>query len=199
MIIRKKRLAVIIGMTGLLVSCGHLSRSNATHQIEEKQKDVEEHAFLWVGTVSHNCDDKKDEDLIPGAHSSYPDPVQSDKVYAVLSATGYITIRPIKEHVWNVELTNRGKEVAGRGIFPTKTIDCDAWEVPITLEKFDSANVSGIVEDGADAKVEVDLRYVLTPVALAIMKQDPTFSTSLGSLGHKTFNFVKYDDGWRIK
>jgi len=133
-----------------------------------------------------------------------PDPSHGDKIYSRLSATGYITIVPAKGHAWNVQLTELGKKAAGERFEHLQTTDCDAWDVPVDMATVESVDVMGIVEDGVNAKVEAYIWFALTPVALAFKKQDPTFRVESEETGgsfdeRKEFEFVKYDDGWRIK
>jgi hypothetical protein len=190
-----------VGLSLLLISCGHLSRPNAAAQITKKTSP--NNVYPWVGTISHTCDDtlygKLGLELGLGAT---PDPVQHDHIYDALSSTGYITIQPIKEHVSKVDLTALGKTVAGTPFSETHATDCDASKVHITLATLKSVDITGIVEDGINAKVNAYLWYDLTPVALAITKQYPNFykwefSDSYSERG--VFDFVKYDDGWRIQ
>jgi hypothetical protein len=189
---------IVVCLGGILGACGHLSRSDASSQIQEKTEAVRE--YPYVGTVSRNC---KDLQLEAFMHDLNTDPIEHDKIYRLLSDTGHITIAPVKDHVWTVQLTDLGKKVAGEQFSHLQGTDCDAWVVPIDMATVDSVDIMGIVEDGVNAKIESAVWYVLTPVALAIRERDPTFSPNWKDgdryLELRKFDFVKYDDGWRAK
>ena len=105
--------AVLIALL-FAVACqtGHLSRSNLKSRLDKIAKQAQQqnpdgpHTLLVsIGTVA---------DCEPNRIRSGYDPVEDDASSQVLSATGYLTIRPIKQYVWEVQLTERGKEsIAG--------------------------------------------------------------------------------------
>jgi hypothetical protein len=136
----------------MLTACGgHLTRSDAKSQLEQQARQAQQqdpggphYLLIKVGTVA-NCESH------PG--SDY-DPAQSDPATAALSATGYLTVRPVKKHVWDVELTESGRQsIAGEKYGHEKKGDCDQWQVTIPLAQYDHLDVTGIVEDGVHAKV----------------------------------------------
>lgn len=97
------------------------------------------------------------------------DPLQSDTASAILSATGYITIRPLKKHVWSVELTESGtKSITGDKYAHEQRGDCDQWQVTVPLSKYDHLDVTGIVEDGVHAKADASLTFVITSVRIPV-------------------------------
>jgi hypothetical protein len=214
----------------VLTACSsHLTRPAAKSQLEQLAKQAKEqnpdgpHSILVkIGTVA-NCE--------PSTSSGH-DPVESDDSTAVLSATGYMTIRAIKTHVWDVELTELGNQsVAGDKYAHEQKGDCDQWQVTIPLAKYDHLDVTGIVEEGVHAKVDASLTFVITPVGLAVRKVAPgiIFEIDKKMYGEKlaqdfrddnvkrllgddlvytpsdkdryikqvTFQFEKYDDGWK--
>jgi len=101
------------------------------------------------------------------------DPVESDKGDALLSAAGYIAIRPIREGVWKVELTRLGSQAAGEKYAHKQATDCDGWQVDFDLARYDHLDVTGIAEDGAHAKVDASMTFAITPAGLAIRKRAP--------------------------
>jgi hypothetical protein len=154
-----------------LAACnsGHLTRSNAKSQLEKAAKQAQQqnpngpHSITThIGTVSGKCYDEQ-------VMQDY-DPVENSKEEAVLSATAYVTLRPVKKHVWDVELTQLGHQAAGEKYAHTQKPDCDAWYVQFPLSKYDHLDVTGIVEDGVHAKVDASLTFVITPVGLAVRK-----------------------------
>jgi hypothetical protein len=157
----------VVGMVCLLASCqSHLTRSNAKSQLEGLQESP--HVYAHVGTLSGDCG---------GLHDPNYDPT-FDYGNAVLSATGYVTIRPVRRHVWEVELTQLGDRsvdqlVMGDGgkYAHDKEGDCDSWQIDFALSKYDHLDVTGILEDGIHAKVETSTTFVVTPVGLAVRKQ----------------------------
>jgi hypothetical protein len=229
------RLAVIIGMSGVLISCGHLSRSDARAQLDRQARQQEfpiapNSVWVRIGTVSGNCYNTPQADVL-GARES------------ILSAAGYITVRQIKDHSWDVELTELGNRsiVTTMGKYGhTQKTDCDFWQVSFELSKFNHLDVTGIVEDGVHAKVDALLTFIITPVGMAARKvaspillelakktygerltqdsseavaQEFVRRNSSSLLGQEltdtpkdtdryikpgTFEFDKYDDGWKI-
>ncbi|MGA2725712.1 MAG: hypothetical protein ABSG79_25295 [Bryobacteraceae bacterium] len=150
-------------------SSGHLTRSNAKSQLEKAAQQAQQqnpdgpHSLtIHIGTVSGKC---YNEPMM----QDY-DPVANSKEDALLSTTGYVTLRPVKKHVWEVELTQLGNQAAGEKYAHTQKTDCDAWYVQFPLSKYDHLDVTGIVEDGVHAKVDVLLTFVITPVGLAVRK-----------------------------
>jgi hypothetical protein len=151
----------------------HLTRSQAKAQLEKAAKQEQDknpdgpHCLLLkVGKVA-DCE-----------ASRYPpnyDPVEWDKTTAVLSATGYVTVHPIKQRVWDVELTELGTHsISGEKYAHNQRGDCDDWQVTIPLCKYDHLDVTGIVEEGVHAKVDATLTFVITPVGMAVRKSAPT-------------------------
>jgi hypothetical protein len=158
--------ATVPGLTG----CGsHLNRSNAKAQLEALLKQEQklspfgrESLTSHVGTVSGTCID------LPLSS----DPVEDDTDNAVLAAAGYLTVRPIKPHVWDVQLTNLGAQAnSTEGKYGhQQNTDCDDWQVSLPLSRYDHLEVTGIVEDGVHAKVDANLTYVITALGLAVKK-----------------------------
>jgi hypothetical protein len=66
-------------------------------------------------------------------------------------------------------LFNRAVELADYGAHEQKT-DCDEWQVGIPLAKYDHADVTGIVEDGARAKADISIFFVLTPAGIDLLR-----------------------------
>lgn len=146
--------ALLIGLR-FTVGCqtGHLSRSNAKSQLEGilKQHPNRNLVLTQVGRISGNCLDKPTVD---------PKRIY-DNEWAVFSATGCITIRPIRKNVYDVELTQLGTgTIDGLKYAHRETADCDEWQVSFVLSKFDSLDVTGIVEDGVHAKVDTSMSFV---------------------------------------
>jgi hypothetical protein len=161
------RLPAIIALVPMLAGCnGHLSRSRAKSQLEEAARQVRDpdgpHPLLVrVGTI---C-----------GVSDYYDPVQSRSEYIVLSAAGYLTIRPVRlrgrKSVWDVELTESGrKTIGGEKYGHEQNGDCDEWQVTIPTAKYDHLDVTGIVEEGVHARVEAAQIFVITPAGMAVRK-----------------------------
>lgn len=158
-----------------LVACnnGHLSRSQAKSQLEtlarqtqQRNSDGSHDLLVRVGKVA-NCD--------PSSYSKEYDPVESDVTTAVLSATGYLAVRPVKKHVWSVELTERGNHsITGEKYGHEQNGECDEWQVTVPLSRYDHLDVTGILEDGVHAKVDASLIFIITPVGLAVRKVAPT-------------------------
>lgn len=144
----------------------HLIRSTAKAQLERAFKNSSKYNLTTnIGTISGNCLD------LPNHTSDKLDFVQSNKTYAVLSNTGYITIQPVKNHVWDVEPTRQGNGSIGAKYGHTQKTDCDEWQVEFVMAKFDHLDIIGIVEDGVHAKVDTLLAYKITPIGLAVMRQ----------------------------
>ena len=78
----------------------------------------------------------------------------------------------------------------------------------IPLSKFDHLDVTGIIEDGPHAKVDVAATFVMTPVGLAIrniasedllgvdLLNAPPNKDRYVKAGSAVFD--KYDDGWKF-
>ncbi len=97
--------------------------------------------------------------------------VESAAEYPFFARAGYITIRPVKKHVWNVELTERGKRSIDAPPYShEQKTDCDEWQVEIPLAKYDHMDVTGIVEDGARAKADASIFFVLTPAGIDLLR-----------------------------
>jgi hypothetical protein len=144
----------------------HLSRSNAKAQLEQlakqEQSDGTHTLLLKIGRVA-NCE--------PQPYQTNYDPVQYNAESAVLSKTGYVTIRPVKRHVWDVELTDIGRQsLAGEKYAHEQKGDCDQWQVTIPLAKYDHVDVTGIVEEGVHARVDTAITFVVTPVGMAVRR-----------------------------
>ena len=143
----------------------HLTRDNAKSQLEAvvktEQMGLSPRLAIQIGTVFGNCS---------GLTPNY-EPVQFDPHYAVLSATGYVTARPIKKYVWEVALTQLGQQAIDRPKYAhEQQADCDEWQVDFPLSKYNHLDVTGIVEDGLHAKADASLIFVITPVGIAIRK-----------------------------
>lgn len=185
--------AAIIGALVLsLAACGngHLSRANAKAQIEQFVKQSQgpnprsPHTLLVkIGTVA-NCK--------PDRYSSDNDPIERSVETTELSATGYLTVVPIKKHVWNVELTELGKRSIEDEKYAHEQIgDCDQWQVTIPLVKYDHFDVTGVMEEGVHAKVDMTVTFVVLPVGLAVRKIAPAIKLAIdtktygGDLAHQ--------------
>lgn len=152
-----------------LAACnsGHLSRPNAKAQLEAMERQNQDptgsHSVsVRIGTVSGTCYGTPDRD-----------PVQFDTDDAMLSATGYLTVGAIKKYVWDVQLTELGNQniVGAMGKYAHKQdIDCDSWQVTFSLSQYDHLDITGIVEDGVHAKVDITLTFRITPVGMAVRK-----------------------------
>ena len=127
---------------------------------------------MIADTISGNCmaEYLRTRGMLANKYISNYDPVESDFGAAVLSTTGYITLRPVKKHVWEVELTQLGKQAAGEKYAHTLAADCDEWQIEFVTSKYDHLDVTGIVEDGVHAKVEASVTFVITPVGMAARK-----------------------------
>ncbi len=168
--------AMLLVIACLLASCqtDHLSRSDALSQLEDVVKipgvTPTTHSLgVFVGTVSGNCYDLANFDLVALLND-----------YAVLSAAGYITIRPLRNHVWDVELTQLGKQGTDQMVNEVemtsevghkRRINCDSKLVVFQLSKFERFEVDRILEDGVHARVDAHIAFVITPVGLAVRKQ----------------------------
>ena len=147
---------------GILSGCSaHLTRSNAKAQLDAHLKQAQssfgrESLTSQVGTVSGACFD-----------SPNYDPVENNEDTAVLVAAGFITMRPIRPHVWDVALTPSGNQAVSAKYAHTQKPDCDKWQVTFALSRYDHVEVTGILEEGIHARVDADLTYAITPVGLA--------------------------------
>jgi hypothetical protein len=162
----------LVLLTFTACNSGHLTRPNAKVKLEQLAKqEQQENPFgphsmsVKVGTVA-NCEPAPNSP--PGY---FYDPVQRGADYAVLSATEYITIKPIKKGVWDVELTERGKQnIALEKYAHEQKGECDEWQVTFPLSKYDHLDVTGIVEEGVHGKVDATFTFVITPVGMAVRK-----------------------------
>jgi hypothetical protein len=228
---RTLRLLAVAGALLLALSaCStHLTRPKAKAQLEQIAKQTQDpsgpHSILVkIGTVA---------DCEPTPGLPHFDPVETDYATQVLAATGYMVVRPVKKHVWDVELTDRGNQsVAGEKYAHEQKGECDQWQVTIPLAKYDHLDVTGIVEEGVHAKVDASFTFVITPVGMAARqvasdiifeadkkRYDETLAHSflesdvkqfLGEdlvhtppnkdryIKQATFQFEKYDDGWKV-
>jgi hypothetical protein len=186
----------------IFVGCqnGHLSRSRAKSQVEAlaKQNVSGDDLVVQVGLLSSKCLD------LP----SY-DPI--DTIDAMLADTGYITTRRVKQHLWDVELTPKGTKAVSREKYAhTQRHDCDYWQVTFPISRLDKIEVTGIVEDGKHANVEVSTIFVISPLGMDLRQQTSASSVLFDDLTNTmadqnsyatiqgTVPFEKYDDGWKI-
>jgi hypothetical protein len=187
-------------------SGGHLTRSAAKAQIDKS-------AYSYLATHGGK-DILINTGIVSGCEVGHGyDPVQGNATYAALKSTGYLTFTPINIGVWKVELTDLGEQAkAGDKYGATKKGDCDMWQVTIPVAVFDHFEVTGIVEEGSVAKVEVTATYKVTPVVVALKKYASENNADMSDVFgdelkyrsdkyHKisTVVFEKYDDGWRMK
>jgi hypothetical protein len=157
---RACEVSLVVSVALCLGACNnHLSRSNAKAQIEAGLKHMlppgTEHStaatFNIGSAVSGICHNLKDYD-----------PVGTNGEYPALAAAGFIITKPIKKDVWSVELTDKGKKSIDGEPYGHRTgIDCDQWQVTMPLSRFDHIEVTGIVEDGVHAKVDVDSTFTI--------------------------------------
>jgi hypothetical protein len=165
------RSVAVFGML-VLAACngGHLTRSRAKAQLDELSKKVlaqnenGPHPLLFqIGTVSGACNEGFSKDY---------DPVEAGAEYSVLAATGYVTVQPIKKHVWRVELSESGKKgIAGEPYAHKQNgNDCDQWQVSIPLSRLDHLDVTGVLEEGVHAKVDVSFTFAITQVGMDARK-----------------------------
>jgi len=165
----RQALLLVCGALILTACGGHLTRTMAKAQLDELAKQAQRqdlgapHSILAsIGTVA-NCE--------PISYSSTYDPVESSDSTAVLSATGYMTVRPIKAHVWDVELTEIGNQsVAGEKYGHDQKGECNQWQVTIPLANYDHLDITGIVEEGVQARVDASFTFIITPVGMAARK-----------------------------
>jgi hypothetical protein len=167
--------AVFEALVLTLAACngGHLTRARAKAQLDQRLKQEtsgdeseSDHILFEIGTVSGACEE--------GVLKGY-DVVDSQPKYTVLAATGFVIIRPIKKHVWRVDLTERGQQsISGKPYaHKQRAVDCDEWLVDMPTAKFDHLDVTGIVEDGPHAKVDASFTFLITPVGLDVRKAAP--------------------------
>jgi hypothetical protein len=149
-------------------SDGHLTRSRAKAQLDALSKKANSDnsgphplSFL-IGTVSGACSDSL-------ALKDY-DTIESGAEYPMLADTGYLRIKLLKNHVWRVELTELGKKsIAGEPYAHKQSgDDCDQWQVSMPLSNFDHLDVTGVLEEGVHAKVDVSFTFAITPAGMAI-------------------------------
>jgi hypothetical protein len=144
----------LLALTGGCHS-GHLTRSAAKAKLEKAAKDEKESMasiiMLKVGRVSGNCSGSRDYD-----------PVGADPNYSVLAEAGYISIRKITTYLSEVQLTERGRQAVGDKYGHTQKADCDSWQVNIPLTQYDHLEVTGIVEEKLQARVDCAYRKYRT-------------------------------------
>jgi uncharacterized membrane protein len=92
----------------------------------------------------------------------------------------------------------------------TQRGDCNYWQVTFPISRYDNIEVTGIVEDGIHAKVDVSTLFVITPLGMDLKKQTSAsgvlFDDLANTLADKnsyatiqgTVPFEKYYDGWKI-
>ena len=133
-----------------------------------------------IGTLSEACSDVPTKDY---------DTIESEAVYPMLAAVGYLAVQPIKKHVWRVDLTDLGKKsIAGEPYaHKQQGNDCDEWQVTMPLSKFDHLDVTGILEDGAHAKVEFTLTFTITQAGMDVraVAEKYVFDTSKRKFGEE--------------
>jgi hypothetical protein len=157
-------------LTFTACNSGHLTRSRAKAQLDALSKkaassdDSGPHPILFqIGTISGACTEGLTKDY---------DPVESGAEYPVLLSTGYITMQPIKNHVWRIELSERGKKsIAGEPYAHKQNgDDCDQWQVSMPLAKYDHLDITGILEEGAHAKVDIAITFAITQAGMDARK-----------------------------
>lgn len=164
-------LLVVVQLGSLLLAgcSSHLTRSRAKTELDQLVKRNLErgqdspHALLFqIGLVSSGCDESLNDF----------DPVESGAEYPMLAATGYLTVTPVRKHVWRVELTDLGKKsIAGQPYAHKQNgTDCDQWQVTLPLAKFDHVEVTGVLEEGVHAKVQIAAVFTITQVGLDARK-----------------------------
>jgi len=174
-----KSAAAILVCGILCCTCGctkHLSRTDAKAQLEARIGKPEGKVLLSKIGITGNCgfDGLKNYDS-----------VERSAEIAALVAAGYVTVSPIKSHIWNVQLTQIGKQaVEGEKYGHEQNADCDEWQVSIPLSKYDHLEVNGIVEEGAHARVDTGAVFVITPAGSAVRKVAREVSFSIDKLSH---------------
>ena len=153
---------LVVGVV-LYLNSGHLSRSNAKAQLTKLMVStpVGHELMFQIGTISGACS---------GVGKDY-DVVEESAEYPMLSDIGYVTVQPIKKHVWRVELTERGKKsIVGDRYGHKQDIDCDQWQVSMPVSKFNHFDITGILEEGKHAKVDLAFTFLVTPVGIDARK-----------------------------
>ena len=161
-------LLFVFGALTLMTACdgGHLTRATAKAQLDPLFKKATSinsggpHPLLFqIGTISGACNESVSKDY---------DVVESGAEYPVLSSTGYITIQQIKKHAWRVELSERGrKSIAGEPYGHKQNgDDCDQWQVSMPLAKYDHMDITGILEEGVHAKVDLAIVFAITQAGM---------------------------------
>jgi hypothetical protein len=192
----------------LLVGCSsHLTRSKAKQLLEQEAQDkrylgyLSDELRLNIGKMSSDC---FGQDL--GLSHPY-DQVESDDIYNALSQTGFLTIKSIGPHAYDVTLTPDGQSsVSGNPYAHKQSGRCDYWQIDVPLATFKGFTITGIQEDGSHAKADVAMTWAPTSVGIALKKQKPLRSHDLSRIPDTnqefmtfmTESFDQYDDGWRI-
>jgi hypothetical protein len=196
----------------------HLSRSNANNQIEreiqrgqaEESQRVVVMKFVNVGRIEEHC--------FSQGLSVY-DPVEKND-YKALAQSGFVTVKSMGTHSWDVSLTDAGKTAMVGAPYAHKQQGlCDYWQVSLALAKWDTFNVTGIREDGPHAKANITIVWKLTPLGRALKKEAAQLNLSRIEAGqllsgyaladisenaseyhqYQSVLFDKYGDGWRMR
>lgn len=207
--------ALLIAVNGC---SNHLSRSNAKSQIEREMsaEKADRSRFIKlanIGRIEEHCYDQE-------SGTSDFDPVEVDNDAKALAQTGFITVKSMGTHSWDVSLTNAGKAAMLGSPYAHKQKGvCDYWQVSFALARLDTFSITGIQEDGPHAKADVTVVWKLTPMGLALRKEAAALNLSQTEAGellsgyaladippnateyheNQTFLFEKYDDGWRVR
>jgi hypothetical protein len=210
-------LIVILVVTELLAgagcSNGKLTRTEAKEKLD-KWQEVNQSAFgnvdilLVVGTVSDYC------------NSAYPPfrPVSEEDDYKLYTRLGLVTIHPEHAPVAAVSLTEAAKKAPiGEPYGHTVKKNCDTWQYSIPLTEFSENKVTGVQQEGTNAKVEYQACHKLTAIGKAVRDlhlsdREMTLSLITGLedmtrraanrdsyCEYETARFAKYDDGWRLE
>lgn len=124
--------------------------------------------------------------------------------YALLSKLGYITVNKIKPKLWNVQLTELGKQTAyGDGVSHQRQGPCDYWLYSFSLASYDHTDVTGIIFTGMQAYVSFTRTYMYTNVALEVRRlaEDATSrpAKAYGDTLANYFNTLKNGDVAKLK
>jgi hypothetical protein len=162
--------------------------------------------LLVAGTVSDNC------------FSPYLlRPVSDEDDYKLFTRLGLVTIQPEHALIATVSLTEAAKKASSSGPYGHHVKkNCDSSQYTLPLTMFAGTDVTGIQQEGTNAKVEYRACQKLTPLGktvrdLHLSDQGIRFDSVTGLYEmleivgkqdsfckYKNTHFAKYDDGWRM-
>jgi len=207
--------AVIFALIGVGCSNGKLGRREAKRKLDAYYianplpfGDVE--ILFRTGTVSDYC-------FMDHVFSPLR-PVSDERDYKLLTRLGLVTVEPEHATTAKVTLTEAGIKAATSGPYGHKVkTNCDSSQYGMLLTTFDKTEVTGIQQEGTNAKVQHLLCRKLTPLGksvrdLRLSEEEVRLSPILGldrllaNLGDRDWyckiedaHFAKYDDGWRVE